>query len=234
MGFFYLFGVGRFGSKTSHRLWIYLSTAAIVAIAFIFRTPRARAQSVALSGNYSPAAAGLSARASAQQSLRLHIFFQLRNREDLSQLLSDQQNPSSPRYHRWLTPEQFDSRFGRTPAEVRAVSKWLSARGLRVLSASNRKIDFSATVAQTEAAFATTIAASADGASYGNVSEPQIPEQFVDVIGSIEGLDNLRHWMPILPRSKTPSKQSKAAPDKPASRPALSATKAVADRSCEQ
>src|SRR5450755_3562190 len=32
-------------------------------------------------------------------------------RADLAELLLDQQNPNSPYYHRWLTPEQYADRF---------------------------------------------------------------------------------------------------------------------------
>src|SRR5450755_3136120 len=31
---------------------------------------------------------------------------------DLDQLLADQQNPASPAYHHWLTPEEYAQRFG--------------------------------------------------------------------------------------------------------------------------
>ncbi len=40
----------------------------------------------------------------------------------LTQLLSDQQNPASSRYHKWLTPEQFGAQFGLAPADMRKVS----------------------------------------------------------------------------------------------------------------
>src|SRR5664279_1100986 len=36
---------------------------------------------------------------------------------DLDQLLADQQNPSSPQFHSWLTPEQFGNRFGLSAAD---------------------------------------------------------------------------------------------------------------------
>src|SRR5580658_8085410 len=34
---------------------------------------------------------------------------------DLDQLLISLQNPSSPLFHRWLTPEEFGNRFGLSP-----------------------------------------------------------------------------------------------------------------------
>src|SRR5579871_1304368 len=36
----------------------------------------------------------------------------------LEQLLADLQDPASPNYHRWLTPEEFGSRFGFTAGEL--------------------------------------------------------------------------------------------------------------------
>ena len=73
-----------------------------------------------------------------------------------------------------------------------------------------RGVTLTATVAQAETAFTTTIAASPDGSVYANISDPQIPLQFGGVIGSIVGLDNLRHSAPMLigpprPRSSLPA-----------------------------
>src|SRR5579864_5237600 len=36
----------------------------------------------------------------------------------LKQLLARQQDPKSPNYHKWLTPEQWADRFGLSPADV--------------------------------------------------------------------------------------------------------------------
>ena len=142
----------------------------------------------------------LSSNAAADLPLKLHVTFKLRNYDALNKLLAEQQDPKSPQYHHWLTPAQFNARYGRTPAEVRAVSEWLAEHHFRVLRSTNRAIDSTVTVADAEQTFATSIAASADGAKYSNSSEPQIPARFAEVIGSIEGLDNLRHWMPIVGR----------------------------------
>lgn len=152
---------------------------------------------VALSDNRPAETSSLTARAASDRQLTLHISYKLRNRVALAKLLDDQQNPASPRYHRWLTPAQFDARFGRTPAEVQALSKWLSQRGIRVVRSSSREMLSTTTVAQAEAVFATSIMASADGARFANSAAPYIPARLSDVIGSIEGLDNLRHYVPV-------------------------------------
>ena len=77
----------------------------------------------------------------------------------LEQLLADQQDPNSPNYHAWLTPEQFGAQFGASQADIETVSSWLSAQGLQVteVAAGRRTIEFSGTVQQVEAAFHTQI-----------------------------------------------------------------------------
>ncbi len=50
----------------------------------------------------------------------------------LQQLLDDQQRPSSPRYHKWLTPQQFGAQFG--PSDARYPSCNLVAAIARIPS----------------------------------------------------------------------------------------------------
>src|SRR5262249_38238174 len=52
----------------------------------------------------------------------------------LEQLLADQQDPSSPRYHQWLTPQEFGARFGATSEEIGTVTGWLQSHGFTVNS----------------------------------------------------------------------------------------------------
>src|ERR1035437_9062989 len=39
---------------------------------------------------------------------------------DLEALIAAQQNPASPLYHQWLTPDQFGKRFGMAQADLRS------------------------------------------------------------------------------------------------------------------
>src|SRR5579864_6646803 len=43
----------------------------------------------------------------------------------LSRLLSEQQDHSSPNYHRWLTPQEFGARFGLSQNDLNKVASWL-------------------------------------------------------------------------------------------------------------
>src|SRR5205814_10440731 len=48
---------------------------------------------------------------------------------DLEALLAAQQDPSSPQYHRWLTPDQFAARFGMAQSDIEKVQSWLQQQG---------------------------------------------------------------------------------------------------------
>ena len=61
---------------------------------------------------------------------------------DLKSLLAEQQDPASPNYHRWLTPEQYGQRFGASADDVNTIASWLQAHGLSIAgTARGRKRD---------------------------------------------------------------------------------------------
>lgn len=51
---------------------------------------------------------------------------------ELDRLVAEQQDPSSPNFHRWLTPEDFGTRFGRSPEEIATVESWLITQGFTI------------------------------------------------------------------------------------------------------
>ena len=51
---------------------------------------------------------------------------------DLDQLLFEQQNPSSPNYHKWLTPEEYSNRFGLNASDHSKVTAWLASQGFKI------------------------------------------------------------------------------------------------------
>ncbi|WP_353071650.1 S53 family peptidase [Tunturiibacter gelidoferens] len=77
----------------------------------------------------------------------------------LQELLSAQQNPASPLYHQWLTPETFATRFGVADQDIAATQSWLVSRGFHIdsVSRSRDRITFSGTAAQVQAAFGTEL-----------------------------------------------------------------------------
>ena len=115
---------------------------------------------------------------------------------ELEQLLADQQNPGSPDYHRWLTPEQYAQRFGVSEADMSQVSGWLQSQGLTVVSIARARnwIAVSGTAAQVENAFQTQLHQYlVDGEThFANASEPSVPAALAGVIKSIQGLTDFR------------------------------------------
>jgi subtilase family serine protease len=75
----------------------------------------------------------------------------------LERLLEEQQDSSSPNYHRWLTPERYADRFGVSPNDLAKVVAWLQAMGLKVEGTARGRdwIAFSGTVSEVQTAFHT-------------------------------------------------------------------------------
>jgi subtilase family serine protease len=115
---------------------------------------------------------------------------------ELDALLTAQQQRGSPDYHRWLTPEQFGSRFGLGQGDIGKVTAWLENAGFSVegVPASRNMITFSGTAQQVEAALHTEIHRyNVRGeAHYSNASDPSIPATMGDVVLGFRGLDNFR------------------------------------------
>ncbi|MEI9972321.1 MAG: protease pro-enzyme activation domain-containing protein [Ignavibacteriota bacterium] len=112
----------------------------------------------------------------------------------LEQLLADQQDPASPRYHVWLTPEQFGAQFGAAQADIDTVSSWLSSQGLQVtdVAAGRRTIEFSGTVQQVEAAFQTQIHRYEwNGRQHvANAIDIAVPEELATLVKGVASLHN--------------------------------------------
>src|SRR5258707_3575682 len=65
-------------------------------------------------------------------AVQLGISLALTHTEALDQLRADQQDPASPDFRRWLTPQEFGARFGQSAASYEEVAVWLRQAGLQV------------------------------------------------------------------------------------------------------
>ncbi|HWF09522.1 MAG TPA: protease pro-enzyme activation domain-containing protein [Bryobacteraceae bacterium] len=115
---------------------------------------------------------------------------------DLATLLSDLQNPSSPNYHKWLTPAQYADRFGVSPADLSSIEQWLRGQGLTVVNIAQARnwIAIRGTAAQVESAFATELHQYAVNGEthFANASEPSVPAAIGGIVRSIRGLNDFR------------------------------------------
>lgn len=103
-------------------------------------------------------------------------------------------NPSSPYYHKWLTPKQFGSTYGPSGSDVAAVASWLGTHGFTDIQVApgQNVIEFSGTAAQVRSAFQTEIHNyKVSGKAFvSNASDPTIPSALAPVVGGIVSLNN--------------------------------------------
>lgn len=111
---------------------------------------------------------------------------------DLQELLRQQQDRSSPNYHRWLTPEQYAARFGMTSNDLAKVTSWLQSQGLTVdsISRNRNEISFSGSVGQVEYALRTELHQYLiDGEQHmANASDVSLPEAFAGEALGVRGM----------------------------------------------
>ena len=156
-------------------------------------------QTVALKHEISPLAQPQSDAGTLDPSQRLsgmRIMFKLSaaQKADLKQLQIEQQTPSSPNYHKWLTPEQYADRFGLSRRDIAKVTRWLESQGFQVTETAHGRgwIVFSGTVAQVQDAFHTELHHyTVNGEThFANSTPPSIPKALGAVIGGLRGLND--------------------------------------------
>ncbi len=155
---------------------------------------------VILRGNVHPLARPEYDRGPAPASLPMqHMMLVLRRspRQEaaLDRLLADQQDKSSPNYHKWLTPAQFGAEFGPADSDIQTVESWLRSQGFTVNSVSNGRvvIDFSGTASQVQGAFHAAIHRYVlpDGEQHwANSTDPEIPAALASVVVGVSSLNN--------------------------------------------
>jgi len=114
----------------------------------------------------------------------------------LNELLLDLQNPKSPGYHRWLTPEQFADRFGASQSDLAKITDWARSAGLTVTSTARARnaVALSGSAAQISSAFHTEIHLyTVDGEThYANATNPSVPAAMSKLVLAIRGLNDFR------------------------------------------
>ena len=154
---------------------------------------------VTLQGNTHPMATTQFDRGEAPASLamnRMLLVLQHTPEQEtaIKQLIADQQNQSSPRFHQWLTPQQYGQMFGPSAQDIKSVTSWLQSHGFDVATVSpgGHVIEFSGTAGQVQEAFHTAIHHySVDGEDHwANSSDPRIPAALAPVVKGVKSLHN--------------------------------------------
>jgi len=161
--------------------------------------PLNESQLVTLKGNTHPMARPQFDLGAAPPSLPLERMLLVLKRSPeqetaLATLLDQQQDKSSPNFHRWLTPDEFGSAFGPSDADVQIVTGWLQTHGFQVARVARGRtvIEFSGTHVQLQQAFHTSIHKFAVNGEehWANASDPQIPAALEPVVAGVHTLHN--------------------------------------------
>ncbi len=114
--------------------------------------------------------------------------------EGLKKFLDDQQDRSSPSYHKWLTPEEFGQQFGLADSDIQNVKIWLQSHGFQVTQVSRGRtvIEFSGTAAQVQETFGTSIRKFVVNGEehWANASDPRIPAALSPAVAGVFTLHN--------------------------------------------
>ena len=166
---------------------------------------------VALAGSRSPRALaandmGVLPRDTAIRGITLVFTRSAAQEAALQVLLAAQQDPASPLYHQWLTPESFGARFGMSDADLATVETWLQSQGFTMdrVSRAHDRISFSGTAAQVDSAFSTELHRyrNEGKVEYAPSTELSLPAGLVPVVTAITHLSTFRP-KPMVKRTPT-------------------------------
>jgi subtilase family serine protease len=130
----------------------------------------------------------------ATQTLRFDIVLPLRDRAGLQNFLQDVNDPTSPSYHQFLTPQEFTARFGPSQDDWDALVAFAKASGFEVINGTREERDLrlTGTVANIEKAFHVTMGVYQDPTEdrkfFAVDREPTVDLPFQ--LWHITGLDN--------------------------------------------
>jgi subtilase family serine protease len=215
------------GAAITAGVFVFACTASAQEVRSMITQPIDPTHLARLSGNTHPLAIAKYDHGVAPSSLAMnHLFLILQRSSEqetaLDTFLAEQQEKSSPNYHKWLTPKQYGEQYGPSESDVQKITSWLQSQGLTVNSVSNGRtmIDFSGTAGTVQSAFHTSIHKYiyANGEQHwANSSDPEIPLALEQVIVGVNRLNDfhpkrMSHNAGVFHKAVNSSKVSRAKP----------------------
>jgi subtilase family serine protease len=205
------------------------AATAIAAAALSVTLASAAQAGVPFPTRQTPAAVDLGS-LTAQQTVSVSVVLKLRNVAELEALAKAQQTPGNPLFHQFLTPAQFQRRFGPDATKVARVVAYLQRHGLKT-SVIGHVVKASGSAGAVQAAFGVKLhdfAVASHGAVAGYrfhapAGAPTFADTVVaDAVDSVMGLDSrplfrpLSHQAPAALRMAAPTSGGAVnTPDKP-------------------
>lgn len=201
-------------SRSWERVFLRLLLAALTSLTLSasqdrILTPVDPGNTTLLAGHVHPLARAEYDQGAADPSMALsYMTLLLKPDPSIESFLDDLQIPSSPNYHRWITPAQFGDRFGLSRSDTAKVVAWLESQGFKVNDVAQGRhwVTFSATAAVAGRALHTTFHRyRVDGKlHFANFSEPQIPAALAPVVAAFGGLHDFRPEPLVIPAPVQP------------------------------
>jgi subtilase family serine protease len=137
-----------FKEKAGYHHWKLAGLAALAAASCVSLTATASAAEKAV----------VDAAATSEQAVEFNVYLPLRDRAGAEAFLNQLHDPNSANYHQWLSPAQFNERFGPQAGTVNKISNELSAHGLAVTEVHSHSLHVSGTAGGVKSAFGTSLA----------------------------------------------------------------------------
>jgi subtilase family serine protease len=132
--------------------------------------------------------------------LRLAISIKAPKMAEEEALLKQLQDKTSPNYHKWLTPEQWNARFAPSESDEQAVVDWATSQGLTVTSRYPNRlmVNVEGTVDTIQKAFNIKINRyEVNGTTeFSNDRDPAIPSNLTGIVQFVDGLNSIMRMRP--------------------------------------
>jgi len=116
------------------------------------------------------------------------------------QFLRELQDKTSPNFHKYLTPEQWNARYAPSAEDEQAVVDWATQQGLTITARYPNRlmVNVEGTVGLIEKAFRISINHyQVKGATeFSNDKDPVIPANLATILGSVDGLNSIQRMRP--------------------------------------
>ncbi|MCI4357299.1 MAG: hypothetical protein L3K18_09235, partial [Thermoplasmata archaeon] len=127
------------------------------------------------------------------QQVSFTVGFQMRNTQELANIIAEQQVQGSPHYHQWLTNAQEAQMFGPDPTTMQNTINYFTSLGLTVGTQGTLSVSFQGTAAQIDKAFKTSLV----NIQYGQGSRGfvnglplALPSPIATGVSTVNGLDS--------------------------------------------
>ncbi len=186
----------------SARSWTLTRTLLMALLSLVYAsTARAQIDVQSLSGRQTPyrvldGTAKMLGHYNPGQTLRVVFGLQPPHMAEEEQFLKDLQTKGSPRYHHFLTAEEWNARFAPSAQDEQAVVDWAESQGMKVSHRYPNRllVDVEAPAGAFEKALNLNINNYQLGAAsfFSNDADPIIPASLTNIVHSVGGLNNLQ------------------------------------------